>query len=79
MDKLSVVEIQMVGMQTVSIEQSETLIVDVIPQTVTPVVVGVTLPGPKGEPGVPAEVYFSEDDPDPDVGNEGAIWAKYVD
>lgn len=40
--------------------------------------VGPTMPGPKGDKGDPAEVYYSTSEPDPDIGGEGALWARYV-
>ncbi len=39
---------------------------------------GLTLPGPKGDTGPAAEIYYSTEKPDPEVGSDGALWARYV-
>ena len=50
----------------------EVEILDVNP---IPIEVGMTLPGPKGDP---VEIYRSTELPDPEIGDEGALWIKYV-
>lgn len=40
--------------------------------------IGPTMPGPKGDRGEQAEIYYSTEEPDPNIGGEGALWARYV-
>ena len=40
--------------------------------------ISMTMPGPTGPMGPPAPLYYGTTDPDPDLGEDGAIYIKYV-
>lgn len=55
-------------------------ILDEIDFLTTPleITLSVTMPGPTGPMGPPAPLYYGTTDPDPDLGEDGAIYIKYV-